>query len=231
MKRSLLILSSLILSATGFAQNPNACTITPGCTPTAGYCSTPASGSDLAAGDVGVFYSDIVQITAASDFMSIPIDNVVMNLTSAPPGLTIVFTPNTGTETTCDIPGGSSACFTVYGTPTNSGQDQEVVIGAIGTAGGNSIPITLTYLIDINGSASLKETKLAELSVYPNPSSSNVKISVPNATKIVVMDVLGQKVGLYSVTETLEINVSNWKTGVYFIKDEQNGTTVKFIKK
>jgi hypothetical protein len=231
MKRFLLPFTTFLISLTAFGQNPNACTAISGCVPSNGYCSVPASGGDLDAGAVGVFYSDIVQLTAANDFLGSPIDNVSMVLTSAPAGLTIVFTPNSGVETSCAISGGESACFTVYGTPTSAGIDQEVVIGVVATSGMTTLPITLTYLIDVDGTASLKEQKTTSFSVFPNPSSSEIKITSAKSSKIVIMDVLGQKVASLPSNGSLVINVSSWKTGVYFILNEESGERLKFIKK
>ena len=234
MKHLLLLTVSSFFGFFGLAQNPNECTITPGCTPGIGYCSTPASGGDLSAGDVGVFYSDIVQITSATDYQGMTINSVDMALSSAPAGLTIVFTQNQGIETSCTILGGQSACFTVYGTPTTPGIDQEVTISANAVVDGAPfpIPITLAYKIDINGTASLSETTQKNtFAVYPNPGSGVINITTPSSTTLIIKNILGQEVMKVQTGTTAEINTTNWKNGVYFITNESTGASLKFIKK
>ncbi|MFP5470940.1 MAG: T9SS type A sorting domain-containing protein, partial [Bacteroidia bacterium] len=73
--------------------------------------------------------------------------------------------------------------------------------------------------------------------IYPNPASDNVVIELaelhPNTTMTVV-DVTGKVVKEMAVTTKRNtINVSEFASGVYFVKitSEQGINTVKFVKK
>lgn len=234
MKKLLLFAFVGILSIEASAQ----CTITSSCSVGANpYCSDPAVDGDLAPGTEGIAYSDVVQIATASSYMGATIQSAELTLNSAPAGLTVSFNPNTGTETECLISGGQSLCFTVYGTPTAVGLDQEVVIDVVVTVdfggGPTPIPYTFTYYVDIaSGTASLASlVGKSNFLVYPNPGNGTVMLTSSNGLHV-VKNVLGQEISTVSVENgKAEINTSNWKNGVYFITNEQTGSSIKFIKK
>lgn len=76
--------------------------------------------------------------------------------------------------------------------------------------------------------------ELVEIKLYPNPSSSTVRLSNIEVVDIQVTDLLGKVVlNLKDVTTQTEINVSELQSGVYFFTvKNQNGTeTIKFVKK
>ena len=234
MKKLLLFTVLGLMSFGASAQ----CTITSSCSLGANpYCSDPAVSGDLAPGTEGVSYSDVVQISTASSYMGATIESAEFTVNSVPAGLTVSFNPNTGTETESFILGGQSLCFTLQGTPTTSGQDLEVILDVIvmvnfGT-GATPFPYTFTYYMDIApGTASV--TSLggkSNFSVYPNPGNGTVMLTSSNGLHV-VKNVLGQEVSTVSVENgKAEINTSNWKNGVYFITNEQTGSSIKFIKK
>src|SRR5690606_30417225 len=149
-----------------------------------------------------------------------------LTLNSAPAGLTVSFNPNFGTETECFINGGESLCFTVYGTPTAAGNDQEVVIDVIvmvdAGSGPSPFPYTFTYFIDIDGgTASVSNlTEKPNFSVFPNPSNGMVSLSSTNGQHV-VKNVLGQEILKVNVENNkADLNTSSWKNGVYFITNE-----------
>jgi hypothetical protein len=60
-----------------------------------------------------------------------------------------------------------------------------------------------------------------KLSAYPNPASNNVVVnySIPKNGSLVMYDLVGKEVAKYSLTKNekkLNINVNNFKSGVYF---------------
>jgi hypothetical protein len=78
----------------------------------------------------------------------------------------------------------------------------------------------------------LNSNENEKFAVYPNPSSSEITISSPNfdgSEKIAVLDLAGKTV-LSSSEAT--INISDLKSGVYFVEVEKEGvkSQVKFIK-
>ena len=71
-----------------------------------------------------------------------------------------------------------------------------------------------------NGNLSTNQFNKLEVNVYPNPSNGLVHIDFPNNTEtkaIQVFDVLGKKVGSYTIEQKNEIDLSFLEKGVYFI--------------
>ena len=86
---------------------------------------------------------------------------------------------------------------------------------------------------------SIPETEESEIQVYPNPATDRVTIRFSEALQDkplswVVMDVMGQKM-LYgnNVNSSSTIDVSQWPSGVYVIRLEQEGVWAvrKFMKR
>lgn len=81
---------------------------------------------------------------------------------------------------------------------------------------------------------SVHETSASEIFVYPNPASDYVKISVPNESKIHIINILGQT--LYSsvvVSGEMNLNIIDWESGMYILQvtDAHGKTTAtKLIK-
>ncbi len=66
-------------------------------------------------------------------------------------------------------------------------------------------------------------TKL-NFSIYPNPATDRLLINTPSSTSkyIGIYDVIGKQVYLKKTTES-QINISNLKAGMYFVKVQQDG--------
>jgi hypothetical protein len=82
---------------------------------------------------------------------------------------------------------------------------------------------------------SIEDETLVDISIYPNPVNDVLKIKTPATLteKIAtVFDVTGKKVYNQKLTNN-EINVSSLQGGVYFLRIESNGKSIrkKFIKK
>ena len=82
--------------------------------------------------------------------------------------------------------------------------------------------ITDNYLADV-------------VSVYPNPATDVVSISVPNESKISIIDISGRIMGQYDNDNlsVLELDISLFNSGLYFVKVVHNGneSTKKLLVK
>jgi hypothetical protein len=71
-------------------------------------------------------------------------------------------------------------------------------------------------------------------SLSPNPATNTVNITIPNSveTRIEIYDVLGKRVFIRKVNESMELNISSLKSGLYIVKFIQKDRTVskKLIK-
>lgn len=71
-----------------------------------------------------------------------------------------------------------------------------------------------------------------KLNAYPNPASNNVTIdySIPKNGSLVMYDLVGKEVANYSLVKNgnkLNINVNNFKSGIYFYAVKVNGEALK----
>ena len=71
------------------------------------------------------------------------------------------------------------------------------------------------------------------VSIYPNPATTVLNVVAEGYNTIEVINLLGQTVYTCNATNNTQINVSNLRNGVYFVRvNGTNGTTTqKFIKK
>lgn len=66
--------------------------------------------------------------------------------------------------------------------------------------------------------------------IYPNPTSNNLTIETTKPTNISIVNLLGQELFNSKIEKSQTIDVSFLSNGIYFVKDLQNGGSVKFIK-
>lgn len=71
--------------------------------------------------------------------------------------------------------------------------------------------------------------KQNSLNVYPNPAKDIITIVVEKTQKVDIISVLGETLDSFEVNKELNINLSNYKEGVYFVR-LSNGVSKKFIK-
>ncbi len=83
---------------------------------------------------------------------------------------------------------------------------------------------------------SIEDAELSHISIFPNPFNDILTLTnLNNVEKIIVSNILGQKVQTYDVdTETLSLSTSDFNVGVYLItiiNHNSNTTTKRIIKK
>ena len=91
-------------------------------------------------------------------------------------------------------------------------------------------------LAEINMSESLGLTtnKSDEISIYPNPFSDKITVSMDNSVTVVQLtDAMGRSIGNYPVSKTTVLSLEHLKAGVYhlvFTNDQQKVISKKLIK-
>lgn len=77
----------------------------------------------------------------------------------------------------------------------------------------------------------LEKNTTADINIYPNPVSSVLNIEGINEGQVTITDVMGQTV--YSSSVKSEIDVRNFRTGIYFItvENDKQQKMLKFIKR
>ncbi|MDA7768401.1 T9SS type A sorting domain-containing protein, partial [Flavobacteriales bacterium] len=100
--------------------------------------------------------------------------------------------------------------------------------------GNMSYEIKSTYILadEFGGTIGITENQLS-VNLFPNPSTGIVYLSqnVAKNAEVRVLTVLGKEVYSNTLTETLKIDLSEFKNGVYFIevKNENSSTTERLI--
>ena len=94
----------------------------------------------------------------------------------------------------------------------------------------DNLNITRTDLLSVDHLESM-----LSFSMYPNPSSDVLKLKLPrNSSSVLVevFDTIGKKVYKSTATKSTDINIANWKTGLYFVnvKSDNYNVTKRFVK-
>lgn len=232
MKKSLLILG---LFFGGMAALQAQCTIQNSCTPTSGYCGSPASGGSLPNGQENVPYSTTIQLSVATSYSvaTITSASVSINSASLPTGLTASTNPSNGV-----VPGGSDGCVLISGTPASgtAGSYPIQVIVLLNTNFGQ-FPGQLAYTLNISASTGLATLSASQGALYivPNPAGSAVSLNADfHFQSVRVMDGLGNLVLTQEVNGavTTQLDLSKLNAGIYFVQasDGNKSVTSKFIK-
>ena len=93
----------------------------------------------------------------------------------------------------------------------------------------DSIEIYINSSID----ASLNNVnKTSTFSMFPNPSNDKISINVDNNEQgnLKIVDIIGNVVFEEEINSTSEINVSDFKNGIYFVSIETNGVLTQLEK-
>ncbi len=68
------------------------------------------------------------------------------------------------------------------------------------------------------------------ISLFPNPTSSEINITTSKFAEIAILAVTGQEIIKCTVNGSKTLDISNLESGVYFIKDLNSSSIYKFIK-
>ncbi|HEX2900377.1 MAG TPA: T9SS type A sorting domain-containing protein, partial [Bacteroidia bacterium] len=68
------------------------------------------------------------------------------------------------------------------------------------------------------------------ITIFPNPTNSILQITVTQPTTITVVDVLGKNQSTIAIETEKTLDVSDFESGIYFLRDLNTGKAVKFIK-
>lgn len=68
------------------------------------------------------------------------------------------------------------------------------------------------------------------IKTYPSPTHDLLTIMSSESTTISIINIIGQEIITRRIQSTETIDISNLENGIYFIKDLNSGSTIKFIK-
>lgn len=88
----------------------------------------------------------------------------------------------------------------------------------------------------VNGATAIKETTpVANIAVFPNPTNSNLQITLPaqvNGVQFTLLNAFGQKLEEGTLLNSTSLDVSSKPAGLYFLRFSYNGTqSVKKFQK
>lgn len=84
-----------------------------------------------------------------------------------------------------------------------------------------------TASIIVDACVSIKEVQSNQFSIYPNPAKDYLHISGDGITSVVIVDLLGNEVKLFSTAQTT-YDVSNLKNGTYLVKVSSQNASKTF---
>ena len=235
MKKSLLLVSLFTVMVLGVKAQ---CTIAPTCTVTAGYCSTPASNTNLPDATELSAYSTTIQVTVGSSYSSGPVtatinDATVTAVSGLPTGLSYSLNPSSGV-----IAAGGSGCMLITGTPAASTAGAYTVTANVSVNTNLGVfPATITWNLNVvttSGIANYGATA-AMLFIAPNPAKAEMNVSADfHFQKVSVYDALGNLVLSQAVNgeNKATVMVDKLNSGFYFLQvtDGNKLVTRKFIK-
>lgn len=91
------------------------------------------------------------------------------------------------------------------------------------------IPLTLVLQ---NETESIPALQLNNIQVYPNPANNNIKIKIDavNYQNIQILNYSGQLIETLPAQPELNVNLSSYASGIYYIKFENSGILTSFVK-
>lgn len=247
-----LLLSFSLLTLLVFGANAQ-------CTPDPQYTEGgvyPDSATGLAPAYVGQTYNEVITVIVPVDttIMVGPIpfvltfDSVVVsNWQGLPPGFTVdyyspdnVFSP---IDQGC-FEGDKTGCILISGNPTaqDVGSYQQIIdTDAYSTPNSPLGEPTVTvvdyyyiHIIDANGIGGITKSKFA---LFPNPATEMVTLNGLNdvdVSSVSLVDMNGKQHAYFDTfsAASMDINVENLESGMYFVNINYNGTQeiLKFIK-
>ena len=249
MKKLLLFISITLISVA---------TVNAQCVPDASYTTPgvyPDSATGFANACVGQPYEQVVTNIVPVDTVveiipgvptTLIFDSVVItSFTGLPPGFTYACNSPQNTVSSansCTFEGNTTGCIAITGTPSAAdiGVYNLVITLDVYMSGGLTPLSTQTvdyYSIEVlDCTAGISQNSLSSIVAYPNPTDNILTVSgLENANNIVITDASG-KIILSStgvMNSSIEFNVADLETGIYFVKVSQNNLTetIRFVKK
>ena len=81
------------------------------------------------------------------------------------------------------------------------------------------------------GLKSYRKINNSQITIYPNPTSSILNIEVKKQNQIFITNLLGEDLKKENIYGSSQIDVSEFRAGVYFMNDASScANTIKFIK-
>jgi hypothetical protein len=248
MKKLLLFSFTLLTATTLDAQS---------CSPNPQYADStygawPDTIQNFPPGAVNVPYStdlnfkvpDAVtpELDPTGQFVGSPIQEfTVTGVTGMPQGFDYVCSIGT-----CTYTGGSNGCANLFGTPTATGTFPLVInidaVVEIELIPGFPTPVTQSTTFDgyklVIGNAGTSVEFIEPFSVHPNPANTKITLNglsdKLNISSISISNMEGKMIRTITSFsgETLDVNVSSFESGVYFINIayESGSETIKFVK-
>ncbi len=241
MKKALLAAALLAFGPAAMAQ----------CTPNPLYADSvfgvwPDTLTDFMPGNLGVFYSDTLNLivpTQAQDINpnlpNVSIDSVkLVTITNLPPGLSVAC--NSQTSAPCTFLPQMLGCGLIEGIPTQAGTfDMILNVTGYSNIGGFPIPFNqafpgYTIVIGAVGIPEVATPAIAEVRNVPNPFADRTSIEyrLRNAgpVEFVVYDLLGEQVSSAQWQGRAGLNKQNFdgsalQGGIYLYKLSSGGAT------
>ncbi len=114
-----------------------------------------------------------------------------------------------------------NASFTVQVADVNNDNKNDIIATSVYEG-------KIFWLENTQGSGSVEEGKLRSIRVYPNPVANLLIIDKENINKIEVLDRTGKLIKTY--TDTIEIDFSNYKKGLYLLRITDGDNNVEVQK-
>lgn len=233
-------------------------TVAQNCTPDSAFINSgstgifpnPAVSPNLPDGMVGVPYSTIISFLVPADtlidlsaMVGFPVPPItcdinylsVTNPALLPTGLIALCEP-----ASCQIPGDSSGCTIISGTPTQDGTTPLLFSGllniyvppSVPILGGSNVDIPTSYtpfsLTILPSTVGIVDTE-GSTSIYPNPFCDELKIDLPkNIGEELIVSIYSADAKMIqssthvSNSESISMSLSHLKNGLYFIVVKNN---------
>jgi ELWxxDGT repeat protein len=204
------------------------------------YCLTAYSGKLYFSADDGT-YGDELWVSDGTTAGTQMVQDINPSGASNPYYFTIYkgklyFQAQNGTNGThLWVTDGTTAGTQMIAPDSYSTPDPDVSVGIVYN---NSLYFTANY--NSNGrelykvtdqTSSISENHLRTFKVYPNPASDELNITTERPTSFVLYNLTGKVVQSFAVNHQKEVSLANLEVGIYILKENDTGNTMKIVKR